>query len=1313
MKEISTATNQSIAAGQYSREEKFWLEKFSGDFELSTFYREYLAPSSGQKAKASWEFKITGDLFTKLMKIVNQSDFRLHIIMVSGLVLLLNKYTTQMDITIGTPVLKQEVDAEFINTVLPLKNRCEPHMTFKELLLQVRQTIVDATEHQNYPYETLLYQLAKDTSDEDVTLFDAAILLENIHDESYIRHTNPNIQFRFNRTEDSLDCVIDYNEHWHRESVEQIGRHYQKLLEKALGNLDSRLADIDILTEKEKYQLLNEYNETDIDFPKGETINGFFRLQVEKIPHHTAIVFQDQNITYSHLGQLTDHLARKLTEKRIKPDTLVGIMSDRSPDMVIGILAIIKAGGAYLPIDPVYPAERIQQILDDSNVSIVLTQSKLESQLGTGSRLPEIIKLDEENKNRDNNRDNNQPETSPPDAALTPENMLYVIYTSGSTGKPKGVKVNHKSFANLVQYHRHLFKESAGTRMSLVAGLSFDAMAFELWPCLCNGATLNIASEEIQTSPHNMKEWLLKNQVEITYQPTIMAEMLMEQKWTHRDRSLKTMTVAGDRLTQFPTPDHSFKLYNLYGPTEGTVWTTWARITHESKNGNRPPIGKPVGNNKVYVLGSDGSLLPKGAAGELYIGGEGVAMGYLNRKELTEEKFVPNPYIQNQKMYRTGDLVRWQPDGQLQFIGRRDQQVKIRGFRIELGEIEHHLLKHEDIKKAVVIIRQDGYSEKYICAYYVSDNTLKTAQLREHMATALPEYMIPRCFQQIDQIPLTENGKVNRKQLPEPEINSEEEYIPPRDEVDEKLIQIWEEVLEIEKERIGIDSDFFALGGHSLRATIVVSMVHKTFDVKIPLVEIFKTSTIRELSDYIKTANKDVFESIALAPEKASYPLSSAQKRLYVVQQMEKDNMSYNVMESVILEGKLDKSLLEQTFRKLVHRHESLRTIFQLEDDKPVQKILPPEDVDITFDYYEAAPGETDEIVKNYRKPFALDQAPLMRIGLIKEEEEKHIMMVEVHHIAADGTSMGILLKEFMELYDGKELSPLTLQYKDYSEWQSRGKQEEALQKQEAYWLNRFKENVPALNLPLNGERTADKNFSGSYATFDITEADSKALKEYALKEETTLFNVLLTAYYVMLAKLGGQEDITIGTINAGRRHSELDPIVGMFVNTLALRNKPSADKTIKEFLNEVNHNTLEAFENMDYQFEDLVDKVAQQREPGRNPLFDVMIVLQNLDISTFTIPGINIKPYPLQTTTTKFDLNLLCYDSEKQMRFTLQYNTSLFSEETIQLFVTHFKGTLNTLLKNPGKKISEISILSGEEENMLMDQMTDDLEDE
>jgi non-ribosomal peptide synthetase component F/acyl carrier protein len=846
-----------------------------------------------------------------------------------------------------------------------------------------------------------------------------------------------------------------------------------------------------------------------------------------------------------------------------------------------------------------------------------------------------------------------------------------------------------------VHEHWRVFDENLHDRLSQVASPSFDAMTSEIWPGLLRGAAVCIAPDDVVQDPSALKNWLIENAITKTFQPAPMTERLLLEDWTGSTAALRLLRSAGDRLTRYPSNSIPFRVYNLYGPTEDTVWTTVAPVEApgESENTPAPHIGRPIANHRVYILGPHMEVQPIGVPGELCIEGEGLAAGYLNRPQLTAEKFVDGKY-------RTGDRVRWLPDGNIQFIGRIDRQVKIRGFRIELAEIENRLLTHEAVKEAAVTAREDGAGDRRLCAYVVYYDFAAPGldELKDHLSLTLPHYMIPPFITGLSEMPLNSSGKVNWKALPEPGMMAQANYTAPRDGTESRLLSLWREVLFGEgggrrAEAVGIDTDFFQAGGHSLKATNLAGRIHKTFDVKVPLTQLLSTPTVRELAGHINRASRQKYIAIEPAKTREYYPLSSSQAQFFILHQMKTQSLHYNMPHAFRLSGPLDKGRLEDAFRALIHRHESLRTSFLTVSGKPFQVIHD----NVDFEMGNIGPiAPIGPIL-----PFDLSRAPLMRVELKNISEDVHILLVDLHHIITDGTSIGIMVNEFMALYDGGSLPPLRIHYKDYAQWQQDWMNTPERAKQQDFWTAQLSGPLPGLALPLDRPRGSEPSYEGGQVAFELDENQAAALNELAAERGTTLYNVLLAVFNVMLHKLSGQRDIIVGAPAANRRRPDLEPIIGMFVNTLALRNFPAGEKTFNDFLGEVGRRTLEAHENQEFPFPSLANVIlgTTNRHTSRNPIFDVLFLLQNMEIRDLTIKGLTLDTHDLDFVQSPFDLILLGDQEAGKIKLRYIYSTALFDEETIQRFARYFTGIVSAVTDDASPALRDIHLLHDLEE--------------
>ncbi len=1246
--------------------------------------------------------------------------------------------------------------------------------------------------------------------------------------------------------------------------IRRVAGHLEMLIRQVTEEPGKLLEDLEIVTPEERERLLVTFNEPGRDrgYPGDRTIHWLFEEQVERTPDGVALAGfagngQDERdslyLTYSRLNSDADALADVLRDRGVERGDIVALLMERSVDMLVGIMGILKAGAAYLPIDSGYPDERISYMLADCAVSLMVTHESLyhnrfnensfddKAQGNISQGLPQILNPLEiiflANGAISNLSVSPKPGTSPkavqsgvqgepppgarrigaPGGPPEAHDPAYIIYTSGTTGRPKGNVTRHFNVVRVVRGTNYI-EMGEGDNLLQLSNYAFDGSVFDIYGALLNGAGLVLVRGNEVSEPDGLAQLILREHVTVFFVTTALFNALVDLR-LDCFAYIRKILFGGERVSV----EHSRRalefmgkgrILHVYGPTETTVYATYFPIDEIEEGLTTIPIGYPLANTTLYILDRHNRLTPEMAPGEVYIGGAGVAAGYLNKPELTAEKFVslpvppaalrgrlrggrqgeapPGPPIARQlgtgeayglhshgetttlagegmTFYRTGDLGRWLRDGSVEFMGRIDQQVKIRGFRIEPGEIEYRLRELEEIQEAVIVPGRDDMGTTYLCAYIVRGEGYEErfpgfAQLREALSETMPDYMVPAYFVTLDKIPLTPNGKLDRRALPEPTLEKGETYVAPRNEIERELAGIWADVLKMPRQEslrrplrgerqgpptgdgvkappgppitlgvgsrdqrmelgttsvetgehlIGINEDFFQLGGHSLKATMLAAKIHRAFDVKIPLADIFENPTIKGMAGYIKEASKERYSHIARVDEMEFYPLSSAQKRLVFLWEMDKGGTGYNMPQAVVLDGRLDVEKLDGVFHDLIHRHESLRTSFHMVrgdggEFVPRQRVHKKIDFSIVFSEATDIPFVdgaycVDALMVDFVRAFDLTQAPLLRVGLARLEKEKHVLMLDMHHIITDGASQAVLVEEFMALYNGDILEPLTIRYRDFSNWQNSAPQQALLRDQKNYWLGLLSEDRQALELPLDFPRPAVKGFEGGYFATSLDSTLTSGLRALAREADATLFMSLTALFNILLAKLSRQEDIIIGTPIAGRRHESLERVVGMFVNTLALRNEPVGEKSFRGFLHEVKNQTLKAFENQDYPFEALVDDLSVIRDTGRNPIFDVVLVLQNVEAAEMRIPGLALLPCRYEERIAKFDLTFTVVEKEEELSFTFEYSSDIFREETVRRFARYLEAVVSAAVNDRGVLIADIDILSEEEKEKLL----------
>ncbi|WP_416242134.1 amino acid adenylation domain-containing protein [Bacillus velezensis] len=1074
-------------------------------------------------------------------------------------------------------------------------------------------------------------------------------------------------------------------------SIKRIQTHLLTIVENAVRNPDRLIRHIDMADEKEKKRVLSSFNRTEAVEPPAPTLHGLFTRRAALSPHRPALCFPGGMLTYAELDQYTDRLAVWLRQKGVRKESMVGVLAERSPEMVVSVLAVLKAGGAYVPLDPEYPEDRLRYMLDDCGACLLLAQPGLSVSGFSGETLEVSL-----------SSLTGETETGAVSDEADADSLAYIIYTSGSTGTPKGVAVEHRQAAAFLSGMQGQFPLTEEDIIVLKSSFSFDASIWQLFWWTMSGASVYLLPAGWEKDPVRMIEAFASEKVTTAHFIPAMVNSFLDaletepaETRTRLGRTLTRVFAGGEALSpltasRFADLLPETMLIHGYGPTEATVDAAFYVCDRKRDSGRtRLPIGKPVPGARLYVLDSGGTIQPAGVAGELYIAGTGVARGYLNRPELTEERFLDDPFYPGERMYQTGDIARWTEDGLVEWLGRSDGQVKVRGYRIEPGEIEAAIRRIDGIREAAVTARTE-HGETALYAYIEGR---KSDDVRAELAARLPAYMMPAQFIEMSEWPVTPSGKLDRRALPAPGRSADRRaYTAPRNVTEMKLCALWEEVLK--NGPVGIRDHFFERGGHSLKATALVSRIAKEFGVQVPLQDIFARPTVEELASVIQDLEESPYEAIQPAQTQDTYPVSSAQKRMYVLQQLEDGGVGYNMPAVLELTGPLDRGWLEKTFRQLVERHESLRTSFETgPDGEPVQRI------------HDSVPFQLDEAesADAFVRPFCLEEAPLFRAALVKESDERHLLLTDMHHIISDGVSVNTLIKEFGELYAGRSLAPMRLQYKDYAVWQRSFQEKEGYQKQEAYWLKRLEGELPVLELPADKPRPAVRSFAGGSVSCTLDAETASGLHRIARDHGSTLYMVLLAAYNTLLARLSGQEDIIVGSPIAGRPHKDLEPILGMFVNTLAIRTEPKGDKRFTDYLAEVRQAALEAYEHQDYPFEELVERLGVQRDTSRNPLFDAMLVVQNMKHEELLLDGLHIQPADVSRPVSKFDVTLQASEGGGQIHFLFEYAASLFRKETMQRWASHFMTMLEHIVREPETSIQAISMLTAAERDRIL----------
>ncbi|KAA6449502.1 non-ribosomal peptide synthetase [Bacillus swezeyi] len=1223
----------------------------------------------------------------------------------------LAKYNAAEDVVFGTVVSGRPAEINgiehmaglFINTI-PVRLKVEKHASFAELFKQAQQHAIEAEQYDYLP----LYDIQKKSA-LDGRLISHLVAFENYPLDQELENGTMTERLGFSikaagafeQTNYDLNLIVYPGTEWtikckynsavyEAAFIEKAVEHLTRLARIALSNPESEAGGAGLLSEREQITLL-AFNDTTTDYPREKTIPELFEEQAEQTPEKTAVAAGEKSLTYQRLNEKANQLARKLQAKGLVHGGAAAIMMERSLESAVSMLAVLKAGGVYVPIDPGYPEERIRFLLEDSGAKIVMTNQSTQISLEGY----EVMAADAEDAERE--------DAANLEYINKPTDLAYYIYTSGSTGKPKGVMVEHRNIVRLVKNAGYIPLHE-DVRMAQTGAVSFDASTFEVFGALLNGGTLYPVPKETLLDTRRFRAFLEENRITTMWLTSPLFNQLARQD-AEMFKNLSDLLIGGDALVpavvnQVKRVSPGLSLWNGYGPTENTTFSTCFLIDKEYER--TVPIGKPIGNSTAYILDQQNQLQPIGVPGELCVGGDGAARGYLNQPELTDEKFVGDPFAEGKRIYRTGDLAKWLPDGNIEFLGRIDHQVKVRGFRIELGEIEASLARLDGIAEAAAVIRENNAGENEICAYYTVARVRPASQLRTELSQSLPEYMIPSHLIELEKMPLTANGKIDKHKLPTPEAEETAAvYKAPENETEEILAAIWEDILGIK--RPGIDDNFFCVGGHSLKAMMLTAKIQEQMQKEVPIKVLFEKPTIRGLAAFLEGESKEDAPPIEPAPPKPYYPVSSAQRRMYILNQLEEASTSYNVPAVLLLEGALDKDRLESAFQALINRHETLRTSFELTDGEIVQNIRQTVQFELTASQAEEAEAETK--IREFIRPFQLNQAPLVRAELVQLEEKRHLLLIDMHHIITDGSSTGIFIRDLARFYHGGDAPAPKLHYKDFAVWQNDQERQGQLKEEEQYWLDVFKGELPMLDLPYDFPRPAKRSFEGERVVFGIDQKLTNEIKKLLSASDATLYMFLLAAFNILISKYGSQDDVIVGSPVAGRTHPDVNDIPGMFVNTLALRNRPEGEKTFKQFLQEVKETSLQAFSKQSYPLEELIEKLLLARDTSRNPLFSVFFNMQNMDVPTLKLGDLQISSYAVRHRTAKFDLSLEAVEHDGEIGLNFDYAVSLFKEETIRRWSGHFLNVIKMISENPDIKLQDIELLSDQEREILLDE--------
>ncbi|HSF39927.1 MAG TPA: amino acid adenylation domain-containing protein [Thermoanaerobaculia bacterium] len=1249
---------------------------------------------------------------------------------------LLHRYAGQDDVAVGTPSANRnrpEIEGLigfFVNTLV-VRADASGDPSFRELLGRVREASVGAFAHQDLPFEKVVEELRPERDLSRSPLFQVMFMLQNLRAEPVElpglvlapqpwEVTTAKLDLTLSLFEGAgrLTGSIEWNtDLFERGTIERMAGHLKILFAGIAADPERRLSELPLLSDAERRQILSEWNETARDWPRETLIHELFELQAARRPEAVAVTCGGERWTYRDLDLRANRLANHLRRLGVGPETRVGLCVERSAEMVAALLGVLKAGGAYVPLDPSHPAERLGMVLDDGAVSVLLTEEKLLA--GLPPVAARVVCLDGDGEAIA------AESAEAPERRGSEENLAYVIYTSGSTGRPKGVQLPHRAVVNFLRAMAERPGLGETDVVPALTTLSFDIAGLEIYLPLAVGGRVFVVGREEAADGARLAARLRSSGATAVQATPATWRLLLESGWEGLPR-LKVLC-GGEALPRDLAQAllaRGAELWNVYGPTETAVWSAVGEVAP----GEGPVrLGRPIANTEFFVVDPAFGPVPAGVAGELWIGGEGLARGYLARPDLTAEKFIPHPWSPRPgaRLYRTGDLVRFRDGGELEFLGRIDHQVKVRGFRIELGEIEAALARHPAVRQAVAAVREEG-GDKRLVAWLVPEGTAPTpGELRDLLRRSLPDYMFPAAFVALSAFPLTPSGKVDRKSLPVPDTAGPETEAAPLTPVEEVVAAIWAEVLH--RERVGTQESFFDLGGHSLLATQVISRVRTALGVDLPLQRMFETPTVAGLARAVEAARREQeglsVPPIVPVPRDRPLPLSFSQERMWFLGQLDAGTSAYNLFRAVRLRGALDEAVLGRCLTELVRRHEALRTAFVLADGQPVQIVQPPRAfplpvIDLRHLPAEARQTEARRLAgEEGARPFDLARGPLRAtlLRISEEDEAEHALLLAMHHIASDGWSMGVLIREMAVLYgafaagEPSPLPDLPVQYPDFAVWQRQVLSGETRQTGLDYWRRRLAGSPPPLLLPADRRRSAVQGFQVGVRAIELPAALLAGLHALSRRQSASLYMTLLAAWETLLLRATAQEDVVVGAPIANRNRAEIEGLIGFFLNTLVLRTDLSGNPGFEEALGRVRETALGAFTHQDLPLEQVLQAVHAEREAGRAAPFQVMFLLQNIPRQELSVPGLTFSLLESEHEaenlgTAIFEVGLTLTERPGEgLLASITYNALLFDEATIDRLLARYGRLLEGVAADPSRRLWDYELMTPEERRELL----------
>jgi amino acid adenylation domain-containing protein len=1291
----------------------YWLSQFSGSIARIELPADRIRPAIQTFRGASYTHCLARPLTVKISDLARKEGVTVFVTLLSALKTLFFRYTLQTDIILGTPVAGREYLAlnnqvGLYMNLLPLRNRLHGGLSFRRLLLDVKSTTLLAQQHQLYPFDRLIDDLNLPRDISRSPLFDIVFIFntDSTSEEFPLFKSERAwpcgqglITSQFDLTitisvqADQFEIAVQYNIDLYDEwRIKNLVAHYENILKAVVNNVEIELRDIDFLSAREKVELADNVDNRDVGNSPNDTVITWFERCVNAHPDKIALVSEDRIFTYDQLNREANKMARGLCLRGIRSGDIVALMLNRTEKMVIAMLAIIKANASYLPLNPAHPDERIIHILRDSAAHAVVVSAAFVARISTA--FPAILVIDAD-QHQDRSGDDNL------HVSADASDWMYLLYTSGSTGKPKGVGVPHGAVLNLLDSMSNAPGIQSDDRLLGVSNYTFDISVLEIFLPLINGATIVVISDRDEMNFEEVKNLIDVHNISLMQATPSLWSGLVNSQWKGKN-DLK-MLCGGEMLPvrlARALMEKGGELWNMYGPTETTIWSTFEQVSAAAEV---ITVGRPVQNTQVLVLDQFRNLVPAGVPGEVCIGGMGLSAGYVNQSDLTAMKFISHPYRKNERLFCTGDIGRWTCEQKLEFLGRNDSQVKVRGYRVELGEIEQAIVSYSRVTEAVVLCRADANADNELICFVNKETNIN--DLKAHLAGKLPAYMIPTKFVAMDKFPLNASGKIDRKALMDLKTSPvAHQHAVPQSETERRMLAIWSEVLE--RTDIGIDSNFFEAGGHSLKGIRLSAKLQKAFDSHVSLKDIFIRPTVKAMAAWLASSAFKNKRSITPLEEQDHYPVSSGQKRLWVFDRLEQSKGLYNISVAYQLNGEVNHHALECAFQFLIKRHESLRTSFQIIAGEPRQHVRSPDHVDFVLEYMDLRLTDASDedclriAAEEGLKVFNLQQQPLLRARLMERGRNSYVFLLTMAHMISDGWSMDVLTKEVLEYYrmltngNDPKPEPLILHYKDFSSWQKRALETGQFKIQKEFWLDTLASQRTPLEIPTDFTRPSIRSYEGNHVSFVLDGALFRALNDFSTHQEVTLHNVLVAAINVLLYSYSHQVDIVIGIAVASRDLPELENQIGFYVDTVPLRTQLQENETFLSVLEKTTLVFVHAYANKEYPFDKIVEDLKVVRSPNRSPVFDILVTYNRIESNVVINAGVEAKQLPLVLPISKFDISFSIFHRKEGVEFVVCFSRELFEEQRILLLKAKLLTLLEGITKDPFITLKSLSSL-------------------